>query len=167
MIKWFWPVLAVAVLAGPEAVAYDCIPINADNARLLYAPRSAQEIREDELRAASARLEIELTLDRQEYSSRQTAELRVSLHNPTSERLEVWNPFAERNMFLYTDSPECPLFLSPRDTRWVEPGQTIEQVYRSGEYAFHIPTGLGEHRVVFEWVGGTRSLPFRVVRPPQ
>jgi hypothetical protein len=49
----------------------------------------------------------------------------------------------------------------------MEPGETLDQVFRSGTHEFFVPELPGEHKLALAWVGGgTGVATFHVPRPP-
>jgi len=61
-----------------------------ETARLLGAPPTPEEAREDIISANTNKLRVTLVMDRQEYFPSQSAIVKLSVTNPESEPLEVW-----------------------------------------------------------------------------
>lgn len=163
-------VVLIAVLASPAAMACSCAGVGLSDVFGAASQPSEEQMRETARRVAlynaSRRIEVHGVLDRAEYFSNQVAELRVSFHNPTSDRLEVWDPAVGAEVYV-DGSGNCHCPWTPNVTRWIEPGETIQQVFRTGGLLFQMPQEPGEHKVFFASQVGSplEPIPFRVLQP--
>lgn len=166
MIPRLGLLLLVGALAGSRAMACSCAGVGLPG---VFGTPTEEQLRDQARRAAlfsaSLRIEVRASLDRAEYYAGQIGELRVSFHNPTSERLEVWDPAVGASVFVDGSNCQCPW--TPNITRWFGPGETVNQVFRMGSPFFNMPPEPGEHKVYFSGLAGNvvEPLPFRVLRP--
>jgi hypothetical protein len=145
----------------------------ADGQQEIYpvgGPIPGSRIRENELRASSGKLRVTVSLDQQEYLPGEAAEVTISIANPTSRPLEVFEPFktatggfwidAQRgpgkNPQYYPTEPDCCYALSTAPTRWFAAGETITRTFRlsdtraQGEIGgVQVPKGPGSYRLYF------------------
>jgi hypothetical protein len=124
-------------------------------------PPTPEEIRRAAIAANTQRLKVTITMDRQEYVRSGAAEVKVLVVNPTTDNLEVWDPFREyvENKFVTVQQPywECgPAW-------WVgslAAGEAIERTYH-----LVVPDAPGDYKLFVNYPIGER-VSYRVAEHP-
>src|SRR5260370_19354707 len=126
--------IAIAFLIiylSPAAQPCSCITVDSFPTRTVDQPPSAEELRQRVLEINKHKLTVKITLDHSEYRTGQAVEAKVSVTNPTEERIQVWEPFDSGQM-IYVSPGEYPCYCGRSGkARWLEAGETVEQTYRS------------------------------------
>jgi hypothetical protein len=146
----------LGLFASSAALGCSCAVM--ETARLLGAPPTPEEAREDIISANTNKLRVTLVMDRQEYFPSQSAIVKLSVTNPESEPLEVWEPLQTNIFYVLPGGPGCWCGRS-RLTRRLDGKEEIERIFQSGD-KFVIPDKPGAYQLLWSFGGEAK---FRVI----
>jgi len=163
--------IAAILLVCPLARACTCVdvggpgvPLLFHNGKELVPMPSEREMREGPLDDAAKKLKVTITLNEKEFYLGQLIHATVTVTNPTSERLRIWEPFGRNTFYLSIYEPCVCGARIESSTRWIEPGETISHVFHSfapGPDGFVGPQRAGEFTLVYSF--RKDEIKFRVV----
>jgi hypothetical protein len=140
------------------------------------------KVRENQIAANTEKLRVAITMDRQEYLPGEAAEITISIVNPTTDPLEVYEPFKNQTGTMWVDIQRTPgqqalghqgePLCCPHGrgtTRWFASGETAASTFQSGGDHFGargpmvvIPEQPGGYRLYYLY-GSAQPVNFTVI----
>jgi hypothetical protein len=125
-------ILALGIsAASPIIRACSCVTVNASVPFVLANGQESSLLASDDtqdLDAATTKLKVTLSLNQAEYLPDQPIRVKVSITNPTSQRLQIWEPFG-KNLFYLSIAPPCMCGRLESSTRSIGPGEAVERTF--------------------------------------